>query len=242
MKTQTLLFVLVSSMAVLVALGQFRDDRTNETYSQLQAIAAQQADAVNQTNRNSERISSLVKQGVELLNKLPLSDGEKARYLISHINDELLEIEKREMLIRAMLTGLHGRRIEPNQLGTIAAFLNRPSGGRLDAALFAGIMIREDEGIPVFITPQWGSILEFQLRTPSVQRGMLVDHLLEAAQRKNWNPDGATNWLQAAYHDQNEQMEIGAAAREAEKMIWARKYVRENLLKNEQEKKSSSSK
>ena len=67
----------------------------------------------------------------------------------------------------------------------------------------------------------------------------LADHLLAAAQRENWTPDGAINWVQAAYHDQSEQLEIGAAAQEAERIIWARKSVREKLLKQEPEKKSS---
>lgn len=212
----------------MVCAAQPQNASADKTYVQLQAIAAQRVEALNQTNR--ERLRSLGRQVTELMTQLAGSDEEKAQYLWGHVNDELPEMEKREMIIRIMVAGLHGLRIEQDQLDAFRAYGS--SGMHFDAFLFGDLMLHEDDGIPVFTTSEWYAILQNQLERPSICRSLLADHLLEAAQRKGWAPDGATNWLQAVYQGQRDKQEIGQAAVDAERRIWADKYVREVLLTN----------
>lgn len=227
-KSRGLVIILLALACVATGLDQPGLDKGGDPYSRLKAIIDSHVATLNQSNSDPKLASAVHKEASDFIEQLQLPGQGKAEFLLSHINSELLDLQRREILVRTMLAELIKEKVSTDQLQGIATFLNRRGGRDIDASLLAGLIAFEDGGLKVFSTPGWGAILKSHLESGASGREILTQHLLETAEREHWKPYGTSVF--PAWSGE-EQTEIGRASLATEKTILARQYVQEKLLK-----------
>ncbi|MGA2786209.1 MAG: hypothetical protein ABSF60_01655 [Verrucomicrobiota bacterium] len=218
----------IPSLAIVcatVVFGQISHQAANDSYEKLLSIADRQVQAVNLANRDLNKISAINKEGEDFLSNLPLSEEEKTQFLFFHINQELLEVQKREIVLKMMLNQLCKRRVHPDQFQFFAQFLNRRNLGNIDDALFACLVTVEDNGTSLFSNSPstWMPVLKSNLKPKYTGSGLLAEHLLETAQQEHWKPFGNSYLFDSL--NVEEQTEITDAIRATQKRILAQRFI-----------------
>lgn len=215
----------------IVSFGQSSYQAEKEPYSELQSIVNKQVEALNRTNRDIGRISTFHQEAVKLLTDLPLSDESKSQFLVNHINQELLEVQRRELILKLMLDQLSKQKVAANQFASFAQFLNRGNAGNIDDALMACLISVEEQGTHIFNrTPSvWNPILDLELHPKYTGVGILSEHILESAEQEHWKPFGDSYLFDS--FSLKEETEITDSINATQKRILARRYVEETFQK-----------
>lgn len=210
--------------AACVLQSQSRQQTDPDSYAALMKIVEEQFNTTSNTNRDAAFISAYHKKALAFLDGLPLSGKEKTRFLIDHINSELIEIEKRQSIVKLMLSQLPRQGIQQDQLQQYSKFFDyqhsHPSTG---TALFYYLISLEDNGTAVFNDPVWTKIVGAHLERGDASVSTLTDHVLEAAEREHWHPYGTVlpEW------SDNEKHEMGNAVVRAQRNLLAQRYIQE---------------
>jgi len=235
MRYKYLAIPIITGVCITIGFGQLShqtpNDLRTDPYGKLLSIVNREAQALNQTNQDLDKIAAINKEGLDLLSGLPLSEEEKTQFLFEHINQELLEAQKRELLLKMMLKQLAKQKVHPNQFQSFIPFLTRGNFELFDLpdALLVCLVTVEDRGTFIFSNAPslWGPVLESNLKPRYTGTGILADYMLESASKEHWQPFGNSYFFNSL--SVREGTEMIDAMRAAQKQILAKRYIEEKF-------------
>lgn len=221
-------------IAVVICRGQTasqpNSDAATVLYQKLSVIASNIRDSNLGKNSKGEPKSKLTSEAKHTFDESPLSGQEKYQFVIANIQNELLEIEKREALLRILLRQAVEQTVKGNDL---LFFTNYLTGEHVNKESSRDSLIRclvqlEQGGTSVFANPTngWASVLEWNLTRRFSATSLLRNHMLEIAKQDNWNPYGDgyfPSWNTSEAEALNDEILA------AQKFILARRFVDEKI-------------
>jgi hypothetical protein len=197
-------------------------------YLELEHSATRQIELISQPNAKSDEVDIEYKAAVQKLNELQMPEKEKTQFVIWHIDQELVELQKHEILLKMLLHQLAYQHVNQDQLAPLAKTLKRNNESQINPAIIACLIKLESRGMPVFSENRsmWGPVLESCLESNNGKMGILTQHVLEMAEHDQWKPYGTLifpEWYGA------EKEEIADTLLNKQKNILARHYVEEKF-------------
>lgn len=197
-----------------------------DQFAELRSIIDKGVNSIGRSNLDNVTVSAIHKAGDEYLSRHPVSAEKKAETLFSHLDAELVELQKRELYIKVLLGQISWQECDSKQFAGCAQFLGRYRVGDIESSLFAFVTAAEIRGIPIYSDAKWQSLLLSYLNAKDRMRTVIADQLLIEAKKTNWTASGEAilpEW------SAGEQREIAGAVLMAEKRILARRYIVEKL-------------
>ena len=233
---------LFSSIA-LFCYGQMPHDlhsnSTNELYKKLNSITDEiSAKLYGSGSTNTATVGALKQQCHQLFDESGLTDDEKTKFLLHNIKHELSGIEKREVLLKAMLRQLsREKKVKSVDVQFFAPYLSHvhDTFNMQDSILICLLSIGHSDGMPIFTNAPdfWKPVLETNLSPRYTGRGLLCDSLLILAQDEHWNTYGHdehnNSYYTFSYLTPKENAEISSALISEQKYILARRFLEDKF-------------
>jgi hypothetical protein len=219
---------MIVALLCLVSFGQSSKQSTDDFYVHLEMIADKQCDLENNANHDAQKISAVYDQGIGALDDLPIPENARMQYLVDHISTELIEIQKREIIVNMMLHRLADEKVQPSQVQPFANFLKQQSENKIEVALYASLIKMDENGAKIFSTnqPTWAMIIDKALKSENTKKQILTEYVLGVAENRHWKPYGSSIFPEWNGADKEEMSDVMLAA---QKSIIARQFIEESL-------------
>jgi hypothetical protein len=216
------IFAIIAGCVVL-SFGQ-SPPKKDDLYPRFKSIIEQKVDSLGTNNLDGPAVRAIYSAGQDYLAKLPISEEKKREFLLSHLERELIELQKEELRIKIMVTELSQKEVKPEQFQIFVPFLSQQHLGNVDHALLACMVKSEIGGNSIFSQPRWKPILLSYLEKDNGFISTLASYLLSRTKREDWKFEEGRilpKW------SAEEQLEVGRAVSATQERILAKRYLQE---------------
>jgi hypothetical protein len=200
-------------------------NRSADAFRELVSTVEKQLKSTGATNA-AGALGDIHKAGVEFIDHLALSEQDKTKFVFEHLNEELLEMRKHELVIKILLKRLLDVKTEERDYKGVIDFLGRPRTGSIDSALCAVFVKSQIMNEAKFTNGAWWPALTKQLNGDETGKSVLAQDLLDRAKDEHWNNTEADGTYVPKWTPDEEQ-EISRSIGSIERRVLALRYLSE---------------